>query len=188
VAQVRNVKPGHAVINPNRDKAICKITKLVIVGILIASVVLMLLLTIGGWSKLQGMKPVNFIWCLLYLIVAFFILRWARGLLPLAAALAILLLIIACIAAFGLDGTSWFDRTHSGFGGAQSLFGGKGLGTGVLGSLTVILIPLEIALIVMAMIGFAQHWNVEVEVTEEEARRRGSKPIAVGPKSDAATA
>ena len=22
---------------------------------------------IGGWSKLQGLKPVNFVWCLVYL-------------------------------------------------------------------------------------------------------------------------
>jgi len=147
VAQHRIVRPGYTVIHPNRDKPICKLTRILVALILLVSIVLMLALTIGGWTKLQGMKPINFIWCLMYLIVAYFILRWARGLLPLAAALAILLLIIACIAAFGLDGTSWFDRTHTGFGEAQSLFGGKGLGTGVLGSLTLILIPLEIALI-----------------------------------------
>ena len=186
MAQVRNVRPGYAVIHPNRDKAICKATKLVIVAILLASVVLMLVLTVGGWNKLQGMKPVNFVWCALYLVVAFYISRWARGLLPIAAALAILLLIIAVIAAFGLDGTSWFDRNHHGFAAPLSLFGGTGLGTNALGTLTVVLIPVEIALIVVAMIGFAQGWNVEMEVPEEEARRRGSKTIARGP--EAATA
>jgi hypothetical protein len=186
VAQVRNVRPGYAVIHPNRDKPIAKLTKLVIVAILVASVVLMMVLTIEGWSKLQGMKPVNFIWAGLYLVVAFYISRWARGLLPIAAALAILLLIIAVIAAFGLDGTSWFDRSNHGFGAAHSLFGGKGLSTDVLGTLTVLLIPVELALIVMAMIGFAQGWNVELEVPEEEANRRGSKTIARGP--EAATA
>ena len=185
MAQVRNVRPGYAVIHPNRDKAICKLTKLIVVAILLASVVLMMVLTIGGWSKLQGMKPVNFIWCGLYILVGFYISRWARGLLPIAAALAILLLIIAAIAAFGLDGTSWFDRNHHGFGAAQSLFGGKGLGTNVLGTITVLLIPVEVALIVMAMIAFAQGWNVEIEVPEEEARRRGSKTIARGPEAPA---
>lgn len=183
MAQVRNIRPGYAVIHPNRDKAICKLTKLVIVLILLASVALMMILTIGGWSKLQGMKPVNFIWGALYLVVAYYISRWARGLLPIAAALAILLLIIAVIAAFGLDGTSWFDRNHTGFGAAQSLFGGKGLGTGMLGSITVLLIPVEVALIVVAMVGFSQGWNVELEVPEEEARRRGSKPVAQGPQA-----
>ena len=75
----------------------------------------MLILTIGGWSKLQGLKPVNFVWCLVYLVFAFYIARWARGLLPIAAALAILLLIIAVIAGTGIAGTSWFDRNHAGF-------------------------------------------------------------------------
>ncbi len=181
MAQVRNVSPGYVVIHPNRDKAICKLTKLIVVGLLIASVVLMVILTVGGWSKLQGMKPVNFIWSAVYLVIAFYILRWARGLLPIAAALAVLLLIIAVISGFGLDGTSWFDRNHHGFGAAQSLFGGNGLGTDVLGTITLLLIPVEIALVVFAMIGFAQGWNVELEVPEEEARRRGSKPIAHGP-------
>lgn len=183
MAQVRNVRPGYAVIHPNRDKPICKLTKLIVVGLLIASVVLMMILTIGGWSKLQGMKPVTFIWSAVFLIIAFYILRWARGLLPIAAALAVLLLIIAVIAAFGLDGTSWFDRNHHGFAAADSLFGGAGLSTDTLGSITLLLIPVEIALIVFAMIGFSQGWNVEIEVPEEEARRRGSKPIATGPSA-----
>ena len=183
MAQVRNVSPGYVVIHPNRDKAICKLTKLIVVGLLIASVVLMVILTVGGWSKLQGMKPVNFIWSAVYLVIAYYILRWARGLLPIAAALAVLLLIIAVISGFGLDGTSWFDRNHHGFGAAQSLFGGSGLSTDVLGTITLLLIPVEIALVIFAMIGFAQGWNVELEVPEEEAQRRGSKPIAHGPSA-----
>jgi hypothetical protein len=183
VAQVRNVSPGYVVIHPNRDKAICKLTKLIVVGLLIASVVLMVILTVGGWSKLQGMKPVNFIWSAVYLVIAYYILRWSRGLLPIAAALAVLLLIIAVISGFGLAGTSWFDRNHHGFGAAQSLFGGNGLSTDVLGTITLLLIPVSMALVVFAMIGFAQSWNVELEVPEEEARRRGSKPIAHGPSA-----
>jgi hypothetical protein len=183
VAQVRNVRPGYAVIHPNRDKFLCKTTRLIVVAILLASVALMLIVTIGGWSKLQGLKPINFTWCVLYLIVAYFVLRWSRGLLPIAAAMAILLLIVAVIAGTGLAGTSWFDRHHHGFASSQSLLGGKGLGDQVLGSVTLLLIPVEVALIVFAMIGFAQGWNVEVEVTEEEAERRGSKPIARGPST-----
>ena len=184
MAQVRNVTPGYVVIHPNRDKAICKLTKLIVVALLIASVVLMMILTIGGWSKLQGMKPVNFIWSAVYLIIAYYIMvRWARGLLPMAAALAVLLLIIAVISGFGLDGTSWFDRNHHGFGAAESLFGGNGLSTDVLGTITLLLIPVEIALVVFAMIGFSQSWNVELEVPADEARRRGSKPIARGPSA-----
>lgn len=186
VAQVRNVRPGYAMIHPNRDRAVCKLTRLIIVAILLASVALMLILTFGGWSKLEGLKPVNFIWCALYVVVAFFVARWARGLLPIAAALAILLVIVAAISALGLAGTSWFDRSHHGFGAPQSLFGGQVLTPDMLGTLTVILIPVEVALIVFSMIGFAQGWNVELEIPEEEARRRGSKTIARGPQAPAA--
>jgi hypothetical protein len=186
VAQVRNIRPGYAVIHPNRDKAVCKLTRLLVVLFLLASVALMLILTIGGWSKLQGLKPINFIWCLLYVILAGFVWRWSRGLLPIAAALGMLLLIIAAIAGTGLAGTSWFDRNHHGYTGAQSLFGGSGLGSGLLGSLTLLMVPVELALIVFAMIGFAQGWNVELEVPEEEARRRGSTPAARGPQTAAA--
>ena len=182
VAQVRNVRPGYVVVHPNRQKATCKLTRLIVVLLLAASVVLMLMLTIGGWDKLQGLKPINFVWCLVYVLLAIAILfKWARGLLPIAALFAILLLIIAIVATTGLAGTSWFDRDKHGFASPSSLFGGTGLSPSVLGSITVLLIPVEIALIVFAMIGFAQGWNVEQEVPEDEARKRGLKTIAGGP-------
>jgi len=186
VPPVRNLAPGYTVIHPNRDKFACKATKAIVVLILIVSVAMMLIVTIGGWSKLQGLKPVNFLWCVLYLIMAFYILRWSRGLLPITAGLAILLLIVAVIAGTGVAGASWFDRHHDGFASAQSLLGGKGLGDNVLGDATLLLIPVQVALIVFAMIGFAQGWNVEIEVPEDEARKRGSKPIAVGPSAASA--
>jgi lysylphosphatidylglycerol synthetase-like protein (DUF2156 family) len=186
VAQVRNITPGYVVIHPNREKPACKLVRLIVVLILLVSVALMLILTIGGWSELEGMKPLNFIWALLYLVCAFYIWRWARGLLPIAAALGILLLIVAVIAGTGLAGTSWFDRNRYGFAPAQSLFGGSGLGANTLGFFTVLLIPVELLLIVFAMIGFAQGWNVELEVPEEEARRRGIDPAHRGPQVAAA--
>src|ERR1700756_286219 len=177
----RTITPGYAVVYPNREKAANKTTKAIVVLIMLISVVLMLIVTIGGWSKLEGMKPVNFIWMFLYVVVAYYIARWARGLLPIAAALGILLLIIAAIASLGLAGTSWFDRGSYGFGPARSLFGGGGLSPSMLGTLTLLLIPVELALIVVSMVGFSQGWNVETEVSIEEARRRGPKPIATGP-------
>src|SRR5438105_943739 len=103
MASHRTVTPGYKVVFPNRAKAASKATKGIVVLILLISVGLMLIVTIGGWSKLQGMKPVNLIWCALYLIIAFYIARWNRGLLPIAAALAILLLILAVIAGTGVS-------------------------------------------------------------------------------------
>ena len=183
----RTITPGYAVVYPNREKAANKATKAIVVLIMLASVALMLIVTFGGWSKLQGMKPINFVWCLAYLIMAFYIgARWSRGLLPITAALAILLLIMAVIAGTGAAGTSWFDRNNPGFAGAQSIFGGSGLSPDSLGFFTVLLIPVQLLLIFFAMLGFSQGWNVEVEVPVEEARRRGYKPS--GPPAQPATA
>jgi hypothetical protein len=162
------------------------VTKLIVVAILVGSVALILLITVGGWSKLQGLKPVNLIWCVVYLLIAYYVARWARGLLPIAAALGILLLTIAVIAGLGLSGTSWFDRSGHFFAAPQSLFGGAGLGSNTLGTITVLLIPVEVALVVAALVGFSQGWNIEIEIPEEEARRRGSKTIASGPEAAAA--
>jgi hypothetical protein len=185
---VRNLRPGYVVIRPNRDKAVCKATKLIVVLILLISIGLMLIVTIGGWSKLQGLKPVNFAWCLVYLIFAFYIARWARGLLPIAAAMAILLLILALIAGTGISGTSWFDRSHFGFAAPHTLFGGTGLSPNVLGTITLIIAPVQVLLIFFAMRGFAQGWNVELEVPTEEAERRQRGGAASPPPPEPAAA
>jgi hypothetical protein len=178
---VRNLPPGYTVIHPNRDKVAAKTMKAIVVLILLASVGLMLIVTFGGWSKLQGLKPVNFAWCFLYLVIAYYVWRWNRGVLPIAAALAVLLLLVTLIAGTGQFGsgsaTSWFDRNHTGFAAAQSIFGGKGLSPDFLGLMVVLLIPVEVILIVFAMIAFGQGWNVEIEVPIDEAKRRGRPPI-----------
>jgi hypothetical protein len=162
----RHLPPGHVIIYPNREKVASKATKLIVILILLVSIVLILAVTIGGWSKLQGLTPVNFLWCAVYLFMAVFIARWARGLLPIAAALAILMLIIALIAGFGGSGTSWFQRNHAAFAPAHSMFGGAGLSPDVLGTLVVLIAPVQLLLIIFAMQGFAQGWNVEVERAE----------------------
>jgi lysylphosphatidylglycerol synthetase-like protein (DUF2156 family) len=187
VPQHRILTPGYVVVYPNREKPTSKTTKAIVVLLMLVSVVLMLVVTVGGWSKLQGMKPVNFIWCAAYLIMAFYIFtRWARGLLPITAALAILLLVMSVIAGTGAAGTSWFDRNNAGYAAAQSLFGGNGLDPDTLGLFTLLIAPVQVLLITFAMIGFAQGWNVEVEVPIEEARRRGYRPAGPPPPQPAA--
>ena len=56
------------------------------------------------------------------------------------------------------------------------MFGGTGLSASTVGTLTLLLIPVEAVLAVVAIVGFAQGWNVELEVPDEEARRRGYRP------------
>jgi hypothetical protein len=177
MAVQRTVTPGYAVVFPNREKAASKLMKAVVALILLASVALLLIVTIGGWSQLEGMKPINFFLCIAYLVIAFYIfVRWARGMLPLAAGLAILLLMVAIVAGVGLSGTSWFDRSHSGFAHAKSLLGGQGLSADTLGTIILLLIPVQVLLILVALRAFAQGWNVEQEVPIEEARKRGYNP------------
>jgi hypothetical protein len=167
------VTPGYVVVYPNRDKAASKLTKAVVGVIMLVMVALALILTIGGWSELQGLKGVNLFCCVLFVVIAFYIwTRWARGLLPIVAAFGLLTLMLAVVAGTGLAGTSWFNRSHFGFAPAKSMFGSKGLSPDVLGAVTVLLIPVSILLIVFCLVGFSQGWNVEMEVPKDEAKRK----------------
>ena len=103
-----------------------------------------------------GAKPVLIVYILVYLLMAFLVMRWNRGVLPLAAALAIILLIFAAV-----SGPAWFDRDKAGFTDPA-------LDEGILGLLTLLLVPIQILLIAFAMRGFQQAWNVEVERTRDE--------------------
>jgi presenilin-like A22 family membrane protease len=143
---------GSVVIeHPNRDKAESRGTKAVVVVLLLLSAALMVVVTVGGWDTLQGAKAVQIAYILVYLVLAFQIARWRSGLLPVAAALAIVLLIFAAI-----SGPQWFARDRDGF--ADPL-----LDESILGLLTVLLVPLQLLLILFAARGFAQKWSVEVE-------------------------
>jgi hypothetical protein len=152
--------------HPNREKAASKATKAVVLLLLLVSVALMLIVTIGGWSTLQGAKPVQLGYIVVYLIMSFYVARWNRGVLPVAAALAILLAIFAAVAVPG-----WFDRDAAGF--AQ-----PALDASVLGLVTALIIPVQILLIAFAMRGFSQAWNVEVERAAPPARPSRGAPQA----------
>jgi lysylphosphatidylglycerol synthetase-like protein (DUF2156 family) len=143
--------PNVIIEHPNREKASSKATKAIVLFLLLATVVLVLLVTIGGWSALEGAKFLQIAYVALYLVMAYFVLRWNRGVLPVAAALAIILLIFAAVA-----GPSWFDRDKTGFTEPT-------LNEDVLGLITFIIVPVQIFLIAFAMRGFQQAWNVEVE-------------------------
>jgi lysylphosphatidylglycerol synthetase-like protein (DUF2156 family) len=143
--------PNVIIEHPNREKASSKATKAIVLFLLLATVVLVLLVTIGGWSALEGAKFLQIAYVALYLVMAYFVLRWNRGVLPVAAALAIILLIFAAVA-----GPAWFDRDKAGFTEPT-------LNEDVLGLITFIIVPVQIFLIAFAMRGFQQAWNVEVE-------------------------
>lgn len=151
---VGEVRPGYELWRPNREKAGSVTTKSVIVLLLAATAALAALITICGWSLLKGggaMGLICAIYAILYAFFAFLVARWSRGILPVAAALS---MILAIFCAVGAD--SWFARDKSGFDEAL-------LPSALLGTLVVILGLLQIVLIAFALYGFNQEWHVEEE-------------------------
>ena len=141
-----------AVTHPNRDKPEVRATRATVVLLLLISAGLVILIAIAGWSLLSGALPIQLAFVVIYLTLAFYAARWNRGVLPVAAALAVLLAIFALVA-----GPAWFDRDKAGF--AAPAF----LNAEFLGLLTLIVIPVQLLLIAFAMRGFGQGWNVELE-------------------------
>jgi len=154
--------------HPNRDKAESKATRAIVMLLFITSAALILVVTIGGWSQLQGAQVVAFVYAIIYVGMAFFVSRWNRGVLPVGAALAILFSVIAAVA-----GPAWFDRDKPGFDNPA-------LDPSILGLLTLILVPVQLLLVAFAMRGFQQQWNVEVEVSNEQAGRYGGGDVGPG--------
>jgi hypothetical protein len=136
--------------------------KAVIAFVLLISAALLLVITIGGWEHLLGTSVafMSIAWAALYILFAFLVARWQRGVLPVAASLAIILAIFAAIAA-----PDWFARSKDGLDSPA-------LPEDLLGLLTALVIPVQLLLIVVAMIGFNQNWHVE------EERPIGDRPLA----------
>jgi len=136
---------------PNRGKASSKAARAVIILLLLASVVLFLIVLIGGWDALVGAQIMAIFYVVVYLIMAFYVARWNRGVLPVAAALAIIMAIFAAVAV-----PAWFDRDATGYTDPA-------LPSAFLGTICAIIVPVQVLLIAFAMRGFQQAWNVEVE-------------------------
>src|SRR5947199_7392287 len=151
------------IYHPNREKAASKATKSIVVLLLLICAGLIFIVTAGGWKNLQGAQIVSIAYIIVFCVMAYYVARWQRGVLPLAAALAIILLVFAVIAAPG-----WFDRSKSGYNHS-------GLPPDLIGLLTVILIPVSFLLIAFAMRAFAQQWNIEIEMTRDEMEERRRK-------------
>ena len=143
--------------HPNREKAESKAVRAVVVLLLLASIVLLTVITVAGWDFLQGAKVLQALWIVVYAVLTYMVVRWSRGVLPLIAALAMIMLIFAAISVPG-----WFDRDATGF--AQ-----PALDADLLGLLCALLVPVQGLLILFAMRGFGQAWNVEVERHEGDA-------------------
>src|SRR5262249_40837546 len=121
------------------------------VFLLLVSAGITFVVIIGGWTRLEGVKPLSIIYAGLYVLFAFLVARWNRGVLPVASALAIILAIFAGIAA-----PAWFDPSKEGLSNPA-------LPPDLLGLLCLLLVPLQVILIAVAMVAFNQDWHVEEE-------------------------
>jgi hypothetical protein len=151
--EVTTARPGYELWRPNREKAQSKTTKAIVALLLFATAGLLLVITIGGWPRLESPSVgiVTLIWAGLYVLFGLLVSRWSRGILPVASASAIILAIFAAVAA-----PAWFARSKTGLSPPP-------LPDDLLGLLTILVIPVQLLLITVAMVGFNQEWHVEEE-------------------------
>ena len=167
--EITSVRPGYEVWRPNREKAQTKTTKAIVSFVLLVSAALLLVITVGGWTRLEGTSVaiMTLIWAALYVVFALLVARWNRGILPVASALAIILAIFAAVAA---PAGSRAQSTGS---------SPPPLPDDLLGLLCILVVPVQLLLIAVAMVGFNQEWHVE------EERPVGGVPLAGEDEDDA---
>src|SRR5690606_21675481 len=99
--QAGQVREGYELWRPNREKASSKATKALVALILVISALLIVIVTLGGWERLQSTSVgvLTIFWAGLYVLFAIMVMSWRRGALPVAAASAMILSIFAGVAA-----------------------------------------------------------------------------------------
>jgi hypothetical protein len=151
---VGEVRPGYELWHPNRGKPEVTATRIVIILLMLSTAAIAALVTITGFSLLGGgttMGIACLIYAALYVLFAYRVSRWSRGVLMVAAPLSTILAIFCAAGA-----NSWFARDKAGFEEAL-------IPVTVIGLLVVILILIQVLLIAAAFYGFSQEWNVEEE-------------------------
>jgi hypothetical protein len=145
------IRPGYELWRPNREKPESNSARVLVVFLLLVTAAISFVIIIGGWTRLEGVKPLALIYASLYVLFAYLVARWNRGVLPVVSALSIILAIFAGIAA-----PAWFDRAKDGFSNPA-------LPPEFLGLLCLLLVPVQVILIAVAMVAFNQNWHVEEE-------------------------
>jgi hypothetical protein len=164
---VGEVRPGYELWRPNREKAESITTKFVLVLLLAATAAIAALVTITGFSLMTGgggMGIICLMYALLYALFAFLVLRWNRGILPVAAALST---ILAIFCATGAE--SWFARDKAGFEDAL-------IPVSLIGVLVLVLLLLQIVVVAVSLYAFNQNWHVEEERPIGSGEDYGASP------------
>lgn len=142
--------------HPNRDLPESQTARMGVLALLAITIFMLVVVALGGWATLVGAKALHIGFIVLYGIFAAYVFRWNRGVLPVIAAMAVMLGVFALVA-----GPAWFARDKTGYTDPT-------LPDAVLGIITLSLIPVQMLLIVVAMWGFSQQWSVEEEIKPGE--------------------
>lgn len=163
----RDQDPDVVVTHPNRDSAAAKGTRAAVILVLVASAVLLFVITVGSAGAQAGALPLQIAIGLLFLLFAYLVIQWRSGVLPIAAGVALLSGIFAAVTVSG-----WFNRGGSGYEQPP-------LPESVIGVLVFAFAVLQLVSVVLCMRGFTQQWQVELEVPRNEVRDRDRARSAV---------
>ncbi|MEV4421551.1 hypothetical protein AB0L40_16435 [Patulibacter sp. NPDC049589] len=135
---------------PNRDKPASKAMRVVVVIALLVSSALIAIVSVKGWDLMQDAKTLNVVFIAVNLIFVVQVLRWSRGVLPMAAGIAAFIAIFS-----GVSISSWYERDAIGYKDASL--------SADLGLLTIVILVLQLVVIVVTITAFSQNWQEEVE-------------------------
>ena len=146
------IRPGYELWRPNREKPEAKSARALVVFLLLVSAALAFVITLGGWTRLEGVK-------------AFAARSSSRS--------------TCCSPSWSRAGTAascpwhrpWRSSSRSSPGsppppgstGRRTVSSDPALPPDLLGLLTLLLVPLQVILIAVAMVAFNQDWHVEEE-------------------------
>lgn len=150
--------PDVVITHPNRETAAAKSTRAFVILVLIASAVLVLVLTWGAWGRQTGALGLQLSFALLFGYFAYAVTKWRSGVLPIAAGVAIFSGVFAAVTVGG-----WFDRDGAGYADSP-------LPPELIGVLLIGYAILQLVVVVVTMRAFTQQWQVELEVPRDQYR------------------
>lgn len=153
---------------PNREKASSKAMRVLVILVLLVSSALIAVVSVRGWDLMQEAKTLNIVFIAINLIFVVQVLRWSRGVLPMAAGIAAFVAIFS-----GVSITSWYQRDAVGYTDAAL--------SGELGLLTTFIFAAQIVVIVVTIAAFSQNWQEEVERTVPDTRPGDRAPQGTVP-------
>jgi hypothetical protein len=148
---------------PNREKAASKLMRVVVILALLVSSALIAYVTVKGWDLMQEAKTLNVVFIVVNLIFVIQVLRWSRGVLPMAAGLGAFIAIFS-----GVSITSWYERDAPGYADASL--------SADLGLITTFVFAMQLVVIVVTITAFSQNWQEEVERSVPDEPRANDRP------------